>query len=154
MPTSELTTMVMITDPATGKVLVQKRVKNWKGYAFPGGHIDDGESFYDCAVREVREETGLTIRHLKSCGLVHWFNNKTGDRMMIFLYKTSDYEGEILSNDEGENFWMDIADLRAALNRGKQTNSFYVYQPLFFEDTYREAFCSWNDEQPWEMAYR
>jgi 8-oxo-dGTP diphosphatase len=34
----ELTTMVMIQDPTTGKVLVQERVKSWKGYAFPGGH--------------------------------------------------------------------------------------------------------------------
>jgi 8-oxo-dGTP diphosphatase len=112
---------------------------------------DDGESLYDCAVREVCEETGLVVRNLKSCGLVHWYNNKTADRMMIFLYKTSDFEGEILSNDEGKNFWMDITDLRSELNSGKQTNSFYVYQPLFFEDKYNEAFCSWNDDEPWEM---
>ncbi|MDR1002512.1 MAG: 8-oxo-dGTP diphosphatase [Oscillospiraceae bacterium] len=154
MPKAEITTMVMIQNPATGKVLVQERVKNWKGYAFPGGHINDGESLYDCAVREIREETGLVIRNLKSCGLVHWFNNKTSDRMMIFLYKTSDFKGEVISNDEGINDWMDVAALRAALNSGKQTNSFYVYQPLFFDDKYSEAFCSWNDDEPFEMEYR
>lgn len=32
-----LTNMCMIQDVLTGKVLVQKRQKNWKGYAFPGG---------------------------------------------------------------------------------------------------------------------
>jgi 8-oxo-dGTP diphosphatase len=154
MAKTEITTMVMIQDPITRKVLVQERVKSWKGYAFPGGHINDGESLYDCAVREIREETGLIIRNLKSCGLVHWFNNKTCDRMMIFLYKTSEFEGEVLSNDEGENFWMDVTDLRTALNSGTQTNSFYVYQPLFFEDVYSEAFCSWNDDEQWEMEYR
>ena len=29
------------------------------------------KSFYDCAVREVKEETGLDVFHLKSCGVVH-----------------------------------------------------------------------------------
>ena len=31
-------------------------------WAPPGGHLDMGESFADCAIREVREETGVTIR--------------------------------------------------------------------------------------------
>ncbi len=30
-------------------------------WAPPGGHLDHGESFEDCAIREVREETGVTI---------------------------------------------------------------------------------------------
>jgi 8-oxo-dGTP diphosphatase len=154
MPKCELTTMVMIQDPTSGKVLVQERVKSWKGYAFPGGHIEDGESLYDCAVREIFEETGLTIRNLKSCGLVHWYNNKTGDRYMVFLYKTSEFEGNLISNDEGKNFWMNIDDLRYELNNGEQTNRFHFYQPLFFEDKYSEAFGSWNDDEPRKVGYR
>ncbi|MBO5410173.1 MAG: NUDIX domain-containing protein, partial [Clostridia bacterium] len=43
----ELTNMVMIEDKATGKVLVQERVKSWKGLSFPGGHVEPGESFVD-----------------------------------------------------------------------------------------------------------
>ncbi|MDR1465266.1 MAG: NUDIX domain-containing protein [Oscillospiraceae bacterium] len=65
MPTNEFTTMVMIQNKHTGKVLVQDRVKSWKGLSFPGGHVENGESFYDCAVREVKEETGLEVRDLK-----------------------------------------------------------------------------------------
>jgi 8-oxo-dGTP diphosphatase len=57
--------MVMIQNKHTGKVLVQDRVKSWKGLSFPGGHVENGESFYDCAVREVKEETGLEVRDLK-----------------------------------------------------------------------------------------
>jgi 8-oxo-dGTP diphosphatase len=146
--------MVMIQDPVTGKVLVQERIQSWKGYAFPGGHIEDGESLYNCAVREVFEETGLTVFNLKPCGLVHWYNNKTTDRYMVYLYKTSDFIVNISSNEEGKNFWMDIDKLREMLNYGEQTNRFYLYQPLFFEDKYCEAFCSYNDNEPRKMEYR
>lgn len=39
MAKCELTTMVMIQDKNTAKILVQDRVKNWKGLSFPGGHV-------------------------------------------------------------------------------------------------------------------
>jgi 8-oxo-dGTP diphosphatase len=157
MPSTELANMVMIEDPATGKLLVQKRVKNWKGYAFPGGHLEDGESVYDSAVREVREETGLIVRNLTPCGIVHWFNRNTGDRYIIFNYKTRDFEGELLSNDEGENIWMDPATLRESVLDGK-TNDFHYYLPLYFGGEsgrqYSEAFAGWDNDEPWEMIYR
>ena len=67
----ELTNMIMIENPETHEVLVQKRVKYWTGITFPGGHVEKGESFTDSAVREVKEETGLEIRNPELCGLVH-----------------------------------------------------------------------------------
>ena len=42
---TELTNMVMVRDKASGKVLVQQRVKSWQGLSFPGGHVEEGESF-------------------------------------------------------------------------------------------------------------
>ena len=61
MPKIEMTNMVMIQDNQTDKVLVQNRVKSWRGLSFPGGHVEDNESIVDSAVREVREETGLEV---------------------------------------------------------------------------------------------
>ena len=151
MPKNEFTSMVMIQDSETGKVLVQDRIQDHKGYSFPGGHVDDGESFYDCAVREIKEETGLTICNLKYCGVVHWSNRKTFDRYLVFLYKTSDYSGELLpKSDEGENLWMEIETLR------QQNGEIAIndYLPLFLEDKYCEAFGSWNDDEPWEIIYK
>lgn len=62
MPKVELTSMVMIQDKTTGKVLVQERVKSWKGLSFSGGHVNQGESIVDSAIREIKEETGLDIK--------------------------------------------------------------------------------------------
>lgn len=50
-----------------GKVLMAKR-KGSHGageYSFPGGHLEYMESFEECAIREVREETGIEIKNIK-----------------------------------------------------------------------------------------
>ena len=53
--------MCMIED-GCGRVVVQKRTgTSWNGYAFPGGHVEDGESFADAVRREVRE-CSCTVR--------------------------------------------------------------------------------------------
>lgn len=151
MPKVELTNMVMIQDKTTGKVLVQDRVKSWKGISFPGGHVDDGESFVDSAVREVKEETGLDIKNLKSCGVIHWSNNKTFDRYIVFLYKTTDYTGTILDEtEEGKVFWLSPEEIK----NYPQSNDFGKYLPMFFENNHNEAFGSWNNDEPWDILYK
>ena len=143
--------MIMIRDKITGKVLVQDRVKSWKGLSFPGGHVEENESFHDCAVREVKEETGLTVCDLKACGIIHWLNNKTFDRYLVFLYKTTEYSGELISEcDEGRNFWIAVNELRNTPSENQTPQ----YLPMFEEDKYSEAFGSWNDDEPWEIVYK
>ena len=124
----ELTNMVMIQDNKTGKVLVQDRIKKWKGLSFPGGHVEEGESFVDSAIREIKEETGLDIANLESCGVIHWCNNKTFDRYIEFLYKTTDFSGELLSEtEEGKVFWI----LPEEIEKRHHSNNFDKYLPMF-----------------------
>jgi 8-oxo-dGTP diphosphatase len=151
MPKIEFTTMVMIQNKNNDEVLVQDRMLLWKGLSFPGGHVEDGESFHDCAVREVKEETGLDVFNLRSCGIIHWLNNRTFDRYLVFLYKTTEYSNELITEcDEGRNLWITIDELRNT----QSENQTPKYLPMFLEDKYSEAFGSWNDDEPWELVFR
>lgn len=100
-----LTNMCMVTD-GKGNVLVQnRRDPNWPGIVFPGGHVEPGESFVDSVIREVREETGLTVKNPKLCG-VKQFQMREGGRYIVFLFKADLFEGEVRSSDEGEAMWL------------------------------------------------
>ncbi|MFC6464677.1 8-oxo-dGTP diphosphatase [Marinilactibacillus sp. GCM10026970] len=107
-----LTNMIMIED-GNGNVLVQNRMKTWKGLAFPGGKVEKGESFVEAAIREVKEETGLDIKNLQLCG-VKQFQTKLDERYIVFLYRTTVYEGTIVSSEEGEVKWLPLDQLKEA----------------------------------------
>lgn len=147
---TELTNMVMIQDPGSGNVLVQERVKSWKGLAFPGGHVEDGESFYASAVREVKEETGLDVRNLKFCGMVHWLNRESGDRFLVFLYRTDEFSGELCQEtEEGKNFWMPFEELKCRPSE----NGFSNYLRIFQGESVTEAFVNWSQEGEEKFLY-
>ena len=151
MAETELTNMVMVCDKAAGRVLVQDRIKSWRGWSFPSGHVERGESFHDSAVREIREETGLEIHNLHGCGVIHWQNADTGDRYLVYLYKTSDYSGTLAAEcDEGRNFWVTLDELRD----NPSTNGTADYLPMFLEDRYSEAFGLWRDGETCDLIYK
>ena len=106
----ELTNMCLICDG--NKVLVQEKVGT-KGLVFPGGHVEEGESLLESVVREMKEETGLTIENPKVCGFKDWIQ-EDGTRYIVLLYKTDKFTGELKSSDEGRVFWIDRADINSA----------------------------------------
>lgn len=104
----ELTVLCLIH---TGdSYLLQDRVKKeWRGYTLPGGHIEPGESVVDAVVREMKEETGLTIRSPRLCGVKQF--PIEGGRYLVFLFETGKFEGELASSEEGEMHWVKISEL-------------------------------------------
>lgn len=150
MSKTELTNMIMVFDKKNNKVLVQNRNKHPKGITFPGGHVEKGESFVEAAIREVKEETGLTVKNLKACGVIHWCNKETDDRYLAFLYKTCDFKGSIKHSDEGEVFWTDIEKLEMM----DLSENFEQCLPLFFVENYSEGFSLWDNNSQNPMAYK
>lgn len=90
--------------------MLQNRVKeDWKGYTLPGGHIETGESIVDAVVREMKEETGLTILNPRFCG-VKQFPIEDG-RYIVFLFSADKYEGKLISSEEGTMHWIKKKEL-------------------------------------------
>lgn len=104
------TNMCMVYDGE--RVLVQDRLDpTWKGAAFPGGHVEKGESFTDAVIREVWEETGLTISSPRLCGIKDW-TGEDGTRYVVLLYKTDKFTGELHASEEGDVFWLPLSEFR------------------------------------------
>ncbi|WP_304584340.1 8-oxo-dGTP diphosphatase [Acutalibacter muris] len=136
---AELVTMCMVYDG--DRVLVQDRVDpGWPGVAFPGGHVEPEETFTEAAAREVYEETGLKIVSPKLCGVKERLD-RDGSRYIVFLYKCDEFSGELRSCDEGENRWVERADLESM----KLADTMYELLPVFFEDSYSEFFLRRGD---------
>ena len=83
-----------------------ERYKKWSGYAFPGGHIEEGESLVESVIREVYEETGLTITAPKLVAVKDWEPDE-GGRYIVFCYKATEYTGQLRSSEEGEVSWVE-----------------------------------------------
>ena len=105
-----LTNLCLIEDTSTNKVVLQyrspERYKKWSGYAFPGGHIEEGESLVESVIREVYEETGLTIADPKLVAVKDWSLDE-GGRYIVFCYKATKFSGQLRSSEEGEVSWVE-----------------------------------------------
>ena len=105
-----LTNLCLIEDTSTNKVVLQyrspERYKKWSGYAFPGGHIEEGESIAESVIREVYEETGITITAPKLVAVKDWEPDE-GGRYIVFCYKATRFSGQLRSSEEGEVSWVE-----------------------------------------------
>lgn len=151
MTRTTLTNMCMIYDKENNKVLVLDRIKSWKGISFPGGKVEDGESLIDSTIREIKEETGLTISNLEACGTIYLYNDETGEKYFVFNYRTKDFSGTLLDRtDEGRIFWVDTEEL-PKLNFAEGMKE---RLPMFLEKKYSEGFGVWNEQESRQVKWQ
>ena len=148
MSRSELaifTNMCMISD-GNGNILVQDRKNpDWPGITFPGGHVEPGESFTASVIREVFEETGLTVGNPVLCG-VKQFQTRREERYVVFLYRADRFSGELRSSDEGAVFWIP----RQSLTDYPLAPDFLEMVRVFEEPSLSEFYYSKNNEN-WDI---
>ena len=109
-----LCNLCMVEDLENGKVVLQYRSPektHRAGYAFPGGHIEEGESLVESVIREVYEETGLTIADPKLVAVKDWEPDE-GGRYIVFCYKATEFTGQLRSSEEGEVSWVEKDQLK------------------------------------------
>ncbi len=99
------------------EVLLLHRVKKkndlnhdkWIGI---GGKFEEGESPEDCLLREVREETGLTLTAWRYRGIVTFLSSEYPETEFMHLFTADGFEGELKECDEGDLQWVSLARMR------------------------------------------
>jgi len=97
-----------------GKTLMMHRNKKpgdvhkgkWNGL---GGKLDPGESPDDCVVREIREESGLSIHDPRLRGVITFPSFRPGEDWLVFVYTASRFDGNLSACAEGDLEWIDDA---------------------------------------------
>ena len=79
-----------------------------------GGHVDPGESPSEAAVREVKEESGLTVARAaltEAAWLTFLFPAHPAWDMDVAVYTCAEWSGEAAESDEIQPAWFPVADL-------------------------------------------
>jgi len=140
----ELTVLCLIRKG--DEYLLQDRIKkDWKGFTLPGGHVEPGESIVDAVIREMKEETGLTVENPKLCGVKQFPIG--GGRYLVFLFVADRFSGEVTSSEEGTMHWVKKEDL-AKVNL---VNDFYELLEVMLDENLSE-FQYVVEESRWKVV--
>ena len=98
-----------------GKYLMLHRTKKkndinegkWIGV---GGKIEDKESPEECIVREVKEETGITLIDYRLRGVVTFVSNECETEYM-YVFTSDKFTGELIECNEGDLKWIDKTEI-------------------------------------------
>jgi 8-oxo-dGTP diphosphatase len=106
----KLATLCYVTKENKTLMLYRNKKQNdyhegkWNGL---GGKFEIGETPEECAVREIKEEAGLTVKSLKLKGFITFplFDGK--EDWYVFLFVIDKFDGDLIDSPEGKLEWID-----------------------------------------------
>jgi 8-oxo-dGTP diphosphatase len=135
------------------QVLMHKRAETkskfpgfWIG---PGGHVDEGEDVLSAAIREIKEETGVTLHpenvSLKVLAFHHHLDR--GEVWMEYLFRAEiPSDQPVHSTVEGETKWIDLKDL-ISLDNIFPPSKYYLKHILDKKSGIMYNSSQWQDAQ-------
>ena len=101
----------------------------WNGL---GGKFEAGESPEECVIREVHEESGLSIHQPKLCGLL-MFPSFKGNDWYVFVFTATEFSGDLIDSPEGQLQWIKDDEL-TGLNLWESDHIFFPWlqKEVFF----------------------
>ena len=163
MASYKISTLLYCFDPE-GRILLLHRNKepNMGLWSPCGGKlkVDDGESPYDCALRELQEETGIIAekKDLHLTGIVSECGGKNKNHWLMFLFELKKYVQKLPPNcSEGRFAFFKPSELNEISL--PKTDKEYIW-PLFWKYRYgffsvhclieNNQISSWTVEECWE----
>jgi 8-oxo-dGTP diphosphatase len=103
-----------------GKILLGERI-NLEGentWGFPGGHLEFGESWEECAIRETMEETGIKITNIRFGTVINGIYKEEG-KHYVSIFMLADYDSgdvQVMEPEKCEGWdWFEWNDLPSPL---------------------------------------
>lgn len=108
-----------------GEVLLIGNLEGDK-WAFPKGHAEEGETMEQVALREIKEETGLTVKILKKLPDITYNHLKTGEPIRIAMFLANPLGYEITPEPETQVKFFRIEEAKQIL----RTNLAFILDEL------------------------
>jgi 8-oxo-dGTP diphosphatase len=134
----KLASLCYVMDEKNEKTLMIHRTKKendyhagkWNGL---GGKFNPGESPEDCVIREVMEESGLTIKSPKMRGFITFPNFDGEHDWYVFIFTACSFKGKLIDSNEGRLGWISNEKL-FSLNLWEGDKIFieWLFQNKFF----------------------
>ncbi len=149
----KLATLCYLIDKKENKTLMIHRVKKindyhegkWNGL---GGKFELGESPEDCAIREVKEESGFTMIDPRMHGFITFPKFDGVDDWYVFIFTSHNFTGKIIDSKEGNLAWIQnekVTELN--LWEGDKIFIEWLYQDKFFSAKFNYENGKYIDHQ-------
>jgi len=106
--------LTLVTVTRDNKILLGYKKRgfaqgNWNGF---GGKVEAGEGVQESALRELKEECGISPRQIFQRGILNFYNPfNSGEELEVHLFVVNDFAGEPQESDEVRPEWFTFENI-------------------------------------------